>query len=244
MCGCDRASMVSGKAPDRASLDFDVVDTLPKGCHKACSDLDTGKVMVDRKYFQAWPRHAQDFALAHEVAHQSGADCESCADHVAGAVMRRWGWSKHASLDAASTVITNRALSRPSVEAGWNAASHASLDIPWKRRSKPLPARYASKSPTKGGTTTPKRNSAGKTGTNASTSPIATASPAAPVSTGTNASTSPIATASPVAPLPNEMPGQVPSVSPEASNGNGFGGQLLVAVVAGIVLWIFLGDKA
>jgi hypothetical protein len=152
MCGCDRHSLASQEPPPRGDVCYSVVDELPPGCHKACSEPSTGKIWVDRNHFDGWGDAEKDFALAHETAHNSGAQCESCADFVAGAIMRRWGWSQTISARAARGVVTGRPISEHQVKAGWIAASrpaYSSLDTKTRARSVNRPVRYATKPATK-----------------------------------------------------------------------------------------------
>lgn len=211
MCGCERAKIVSGKPPDRKSLDFSVVDSLPKDCHKACSDLNREKILVDRAFFSKWSPAQQDYALAHEVAHLSGADCESCADYGAGAIMRKWGWSRTASLDAARTVVTNRWLSSVEVGNGWNDSrtSNRSLDLKTQAAKMNYVPRYAVVQ-------------AGKLA-----DPIVKLTPIAPK-----------------APAQPEPDLNISKGAPTSDqNGFGFGGQLFLGVIAGVIVWAIVGTK-
>lgn len=253
MCNCPTNALVTAKPPDPRSVDYDVVDKLPEGCNKACFDPKSGKIQVDRKYWNGFTPAQRQAALAHEMAHKSGADCEPCADFVAGGILRRWGHSKSSAESAMGGVVRNRSGGAMHAGSGWSAAGATpgahSLDT-FTSRTK-LPS-LAPKRPAVG---VPGKQQRGKDAT--MPAPSVTNPNRDPRGTPTkvpSGGTTP-ATTNPT--VPGDTSQGTPPIgggggSPESDSGgasdplssSSVGGEVIALVIAAVIAAVILGSKS
>lgn len=94
LCNCTPLPSLSS-VPDRRGFSFSVVDKFTDPtCGKACV-LPSGRVEVLRSVWDSLNTAEKDALLAHECSHKyCGVTCEHCADLVAGAILRKWGYSR------------------------------------------------------------------------------------------------------------------------------------------------------
>lgn len=128
MCGSCNASLDAAPAPRRDQVQFAVVDEMPPGCNKGCTNMETGQITVHRPYWESFSKPEQDVVLAHELGHAlSRCESDACADRVAGSIMRQWGYSRAATVAAINRAVRNRGGAGPNAGAGWDSAQR-SLD--------------------------------------------------------------------------------------------------------------------
>ncbi len=138
MCQCavNPLDVVKRRAPAFETVDYRVVDTLPPKCHKACTVTATGEILVHRPYWERFDADQKRAAIAHELGHVSGADCEHHADFIAGGILRQWGYSLDAAKRAMRRVVTNRGGAGVACEMGWRACGHAPKSLDWRGSGK------------------------------------------------------------------------------------------------------------
>lgn len=129
MCGCDGAKSLDGKQiPDKRAVKYSVVENVNPACNKGCNE--NGVITFSRSFWENASPAERDAALAHELAHSMGEDCEPCADKGAGQILKAWGYSRSLSARALDAVVTSparRGAGRRAAE-GWGFMTPASLD--------------------------------------------------------------------------------------------------------------------
>lgn len=125
MCDCPTQALARASAPARATVQFQKLENPPADCGKACTDGNS--IAVDAKLWNRWTKSQQDAALAHELGHVHGAKCESCADHVAGAILRQWGYSRSEAMRALGAVVQTRPMAGAHAGRGWDA--HGNVEV-------------------------------------------------------------------------------------------------------------------
>jgi hypothetical protein len=118
-CACDMAQIGARPRVHASSYTIQLVDGVPG---KAEIFLGTGKIQVDRSFWEACNDAQRAAVIAHEIAHDERPDdCERCCDARAGARLRWEGWSARAAVDGLGQVVRSR-QSGAAVLAGWRAA--------------------------------------------------------------------------------------------------------------------------
>lgn len=127
MCICPR--LVDFDALPSEMPDYHVVDKLEHGdvCNKACSCEN--RIEVERSFWNGLNSAQKAATLAHEAAHLLGVDCEHHADTLAGALLRRWGYSRTITGAAMYSIVDSRPDAGRCAQDGWDRAMDSPMRL-------------------------------------------------------------------------------------------------------------------
>lgn len=120
MCAHGCSHQLDAPAPALGKYALRVHEDKRPECPKACVYPGGYEIHVFGPWWRRLSPVQQKVALAHELAHLEGAECERCADERAGAIAKRWGITKASGARAMDQIVKSRPDSGLSFQKGYD----------------------------------------------------------------------------------------------------------------------------